>query len=349
VAAPGIVARVRAGASRRWRQVKERNYWLRHLLAAWERFRANNGGQYAAAITYFSFLALIPLILLAVSVAGFVLANNPEKLTELFDHISSSLPGDVGTTVKDAVNSAIRNRTSVGLVALAGILLTGLGWIGNLRLASNAVWGVQPAKRNAVMTKLVDLVALAGLGIGVLVSIGVTAGGTALAGTVLDAAGIDFTGAGTLTAVVGITLGVAGDMVIFAWLLIRLPRVSVPFPIVLRGALLAAIGFEVLKLIGTTYIAAVNRSPAAGAFGSVIGILVWLYLVARYLLFCMAWTATAVPPRVSDGPVVQAADRPPARRPVSVSPRAVATTLVGMGAALGAAATAWVATRGRRG
>jgi membrane protein len=352
VPAPGIVARIRADANARWHAISERTDWLRHVLVAWERFRANNGAQYAAAITYFSFLALIPLILLGVSVAGFVLANDPERLTELFDNISSSLPGDFGKTVKDAVNSAIRNRTSVGLVGLAGILLTGLGWIANLRSASNAVWGVQPAKRNVVMAKVVDVVALAGLGVGVLISIGVTAVGTALAGTILNAAGINFAGAGILTAVVGIALGVAGDMVIFAWLLIRLPRVRVPLPIVVRGALLAAVGFEVLKLVGTRYIASVNRSPAAGVFGSVIGILVWLYLVARYLLFCMAWTATAVPSRqetTTGDTLAPAAGQPLDRRPVAVSSATVVTTLVATGAALGAAATAWVATRARRG
>ena len=44
--------------------------WVRHLIAAWERLRVTNGNQYAAAITYFSFLAIFPLILLAVSIGA---------------------------------------------------------------------------------------------------------------------------------------------------------------------------------------------------------------------------------------------------------------------------------------
>ena len=50
---------------------------VRHLVAAWKRMSATNGNQYAAAITYFSFLALFPLLLLAVSIAGFVLHSHP--------------------------------------------------------------------------------------------------------------------------------------------------------------------------------------------------------------------------------------------------------------------------------
>jgi membrane protein len=345
------VARARSAASRRWREAREKHRWIGHVVDAWQRFQANRGGQYAAAITYFSFLALIPLILLAVSVAGFVLANDPARLHELFDHISSSLPGAFGTTVKNAVNSAIDNRTSVGMVALVGILLTGLGWIANLRSASNAVWGLTPPKRKFVVVKLRDLVVLVGLGIGALLSVGLTAGGTALAGKALDAVGIDFAGAGTLTAIIGIGLAVAGDTLIFAWLLVRLPKASAPRGTVLKGALLAAVGFEVLKLVGTVYIARVNTSPTAGIFGSVIGILVWMYLVARWVLFCVAWTATGVPatPRevyaaAALAGAVEATDVPPN---VAISPRAVAASLLGVGVAIGAATVGWLTARRR--
>ena len=61
------------------------------------------------------------------------------------------------------------------------MLLTGLGWIGNLRAAIDAVWGLgPPPKRNFVVAKVVNLLVLAGLGLGLLVSLGVTAVGTSL-------------------------------------------------------------------------------------------------------------------------------------------------------------------------
>ncbi len=353
----GIVSKARDGAGRRWRQAKERHYWLRHLVAAWGRFQSNNGGQYAAALTYFSFLALFPLILLGVSIVGFVLAGNAKREQDLFDKISSGLPGGFGDTVKQSVQTAIDHRTSVGIIALAGILLTGLGWVANLRAATNAVWGVQRPKRNIVMTKLLDLGVLVGLGVGVLVSVGLTTVGTALAGRILDAVDVHFVGAGTLAAVIGIALAIAGDVLIFGWLIVRLPRVTAPFGVVLRGALLAAIGFEVLKLIGTAYIANVTKSPTAGPFGSVVGILVWVYLVARYLLFCTAWTATAVAapvsPAASEAALAELVGtsngaRGAGRPTPGISPSAVASSLVGAGFAVGAAATAWIGHRLRR-
>jgi len=61
---------------------------------------------------------------------------------------------------------------------------------------------------------------------------------------------------------------------------------------VLKGAVFAAVGFGLLKVIGAFYAQRVSHSPTAGLFGNVIGILVWLNLVSRFLLFAAAWTAS---------------------------------------------------------
>ncbi len=121
------------------------------FAAAWRRLQATNGTLYAAAITFFSFLALFPMLLLAVAVLGFVLHGNPQTLHTLFDKISANVPGQVGTTLKDSINSAIDARAAVGLIGLAGVVLTGLGWIGNLRAALDAIWKRTPPKQNPIV------------------------------------------------------------------------------------------------------------------------------------------------------------------------------------------------------
>ena len=138
---PNVFSRVKSAASARWAALKERRPALQHIVDAWKLLQENNGNQYAAAITYFSFLALFPLILLAVSITGFVLHSHPAAQQSLFDHITANVPGDLGTTLKTSISTAIKARTSVGIVGLVGVLLTGLGWIGNLRAAIDAVWG----------------------------------------------------------------------------------------------------------------------------------------------------------------------------------------------------------------
>ena len=51
--------------------------WLDHLVRAAGRFQEQKGDYYAAGITYFSVLALIPIMMVAFAVAGFVLAGHP--------------------------------------------------------------------------------------------------------------------------------------------------------------------------------------------------------------------------------------------------------------------------------
>jgi membrane protein len=124
-----------------------------------------------------------------------------------------------------------------------------------------------------------------------------------------------------------------------------------------RATLLAAVGFEVLKLVGTFYIARVTRSPAGVVIGPVVGVLVWINLVSRYLLYCVAWAAvsqpgTALPERVEElltapvqGPPLPSgggafAGQPGRTARPGASPAAVAAGLLSAGAALGAGSLA---------
>ncbi|MCW2525604.1 MAG: yhjD 1, partial [Pseudonocardiales bacterium] len=127
-----------------WTSQRSRRDWLDHSVRAWTQLGQTNGSLLAGALTFFSFLALFPLILLAVAIAGFVFASNPSLEQDLFNKIAEQAPGKFGDTIKEAITTAIDAKTGVGLVALAGVLLTGLGWVNNLRQATEQVWGHKP-------------------------------------------------------------------------------------------------------------------------------------------------------------------------------------------------------------
>jgi membrane protein len=289
----GRFGRAKAAAGARWSRLKARRPWVRHAVAAWTRLQDSHGTLYAGAITYFSFLALFPLLLLALSITGFVLHSHPHALHTVFDKITTEIPGSFGRTIKSSLQTAINARAGAGIVGLLGLLLTGLGWIGNLRASVDAVWQHRPAKRNFLMTRVVNLGVLVGLGLGVLISLGLTAVGTSLTDQIVS--GLDLghvPGIHYLVKVVGFALAIGGDLLIFAWVLVRLPAADVPARIGWRAALLASVGFEILKIAGTFTIAHSASSPTAGPFAGLIAVLVWLQLVARWTLYCAAWTAT---------------------------------------------------------
>jgi membrane protein len=80
---------------------------------------------------------------------------------------------------------------------------------------------------------------------------------------------------------------------VFSWMIARLPREPVNFASSIRAALIAAIGFELFKLIASIYLKSVLHSPAGAAFGPVLGLMVFAYITARLLLYATAWAATS--------------------------------------------------------
>ncbi|MGI8667806.1 MAG: YhjD/YihY/BrkB family envelope integrity protein [Jatrophihabitans sp.] len=345
------LTQLKSRATARWTRLRAERPGVDHTASAYQHYTAQLGNQLAAAVTYFSFLALFPLVLLGVSVTAFVLAADPHLQNELLAHVSEQVPGSFGDTLQTAINTAIKQRAAVGIVGLVGVALTGLGWIDNLRNGIDTLWGFPLRKRKFLAKKLSDALVLFGLGLGVVISLGITAGGTAASHQLLHWIGADrLTGAGTVAAILALLLGITGSILIFGWVMIKLPDADVSRRTAFRASLLAAVGFEILKVVGTIYIARVTKSPAAAVIGPALGILVWINLVSRYLLFCVAWAATARDADTVADPVtapVAGPAMPPAPR-AGLSPAGVAAGLLSAGAALGAGSLAVLQSRRNR-
>lgn len=311
--------------------------WLDHLVRAGEAYTERHGNHYAAAITYFSVLSLFPLLMIAFAVAGFVLAGNDALLTEMKNGITEAVPSGLGDTINEVVDEAIESRGAVGVIGLLAALYSGLGWMSNLRDALTAQWGLEYRQRPFLKTTIKDLLALFGLGLALAVSFGLSAAGGGLGSWLLDLVGLDDDAwALFLLRVATIVLALAANWLVFLWVLSRLPREKVSARSAVRGAVAAAIGFEILKQVFTVYLETVTDSPSGQLFGPIIGLLLFSNLVSRFLLFITAWTATA-----TENIVVPPPAPPP---PVVISPRMVvrkgpsprsAVGLLGAGALLG--------------
>jgi membrane protein len=267
--------------------------WLDHLIRAAQRYQDNNGDHYAAAIAYFSVLALFPLLMIAFSVLGFVLFRNPDLIDLLKSKLIEAAPEDLGKPLAKVVDTAVKQRTAVGIIGLVGAAYSGLGWIGNLREALTAQWEQVHEKGNFVKAKAGDAFALVGLGTALVVSLGLTAAGTGFSGLVLRwlrLAGYGW--AHVLLAGITILLALFGNWLVFLWVISRLPREPVTLRSAARAAVIGAIGFEILKQAATLFLSSLSGSAGA-IFGPVIGLMVFAYLVSRFILFVTAWAATA--------------------------------------------------------
>src|SRR6188472_4095818 len=93
--------------------------WLGFPLAVAYKFGDDQGPYLAALIAYYGFLSLFPLLLLLVTVLGFVLQDNPHLQVELLDSALGQFPV-IGAQLRDNVHSL--KGSGAGLAV--GILLT---------------------------------------------------------------------------------------------------------------------------------------------------------------------------------------------------------------------------------
>jgi len=324
---------------------------VKHLIRAVTRYGDRLGSQFAGAMTYFSFLSLVPILMVGFAVAGIVLANNESLLILLEDQITEILGTELAAKITPLIQDVVDNPLSIGIPGLLIALYSGIGWMGNLRKATRAIWRPEFEENkakvdNIFIATLKDLGSLAGLGVAIVVSLGLSTFGEKFAKQILEwLERGDQPWLGQVVTVITLVIAMAADVLIFMWVYTMLPGKELRSPLKarLRGSILAAVGFEILKyavIVLLPGIATTSRTVAI--FGSVIGLLFFFNLVAQLVLFVAAWIATAEGgPELDDDPLEEVPEATVVVRK-DVSPSRVAA-LVGVGAAVG-----WGAARRRR-
>lgn len=277
-------------------RLRARYGWLDHVIRAYRRFDDRNGGFFAAGLTYYTIFALFPLLMVGFAAFGFALARRPELLKTIDDHVRSQVTGALGDQLLDLMNTAIAARASVGVIGLATALWAGLGWISHLRQALTEMWWDERIESPGfVRNKFSDLLAMLGTFAVIMATVGLTTiGHDAPLAALLKWLGIpQLVVFDWFFWLLSIVISTAVSWLLFAWMIARLPREKVSLSDSMRAALIAAVGFEVFKQVGSLYLRAVLRSPAGATFGPVLGLMVFAYITSYLVLFCTAWAATA--------------------------------------------------------
>ncbi|WIM71435.1 YhjD/YihY/BrkB family envelope integrity protein [Corynebacterium suedekumii] len=333
-------------------KVRDKSEFVDHLMRMQDRYTSMGGNQYSAGITYFSVLAIFPILMLVVAAAAAVLANRPELLTQLQEQIAESVSGEMGTLINDILATAIEQRGAVAGIGALTTLWSGLGWMNNLRYGVSKMWKVDPtAVGNFVKNKAADLLGLIGLIIAFIIAFSVTAiGNSGLTTSLLDLIGLgDVPGIRFITAIIAILVGVLANFLVMAWMVFYLPRTKVPRRPGLQAAFIGAMAFEVIKQLGSLFFSNALSNPAGATFGPIIGLMVVFYLVWRVVMYISAWAATDE----ESLRMAQAPSPEPAiirvRQEINHAPDARTTgAAVGVGAALGAAGAGLIALLTRK-
>ncbi|MGC4985581.1 MULTISPECIES: YihY/virulence factor BrkB family protein [unclassified Streptomyces] len=267
--------------------------WVVRLMAthAWrsyERLDRVKWTRLAAAMTFISFVALFPLLTVAAAIGAATLSTQQQK--DLQDKLAEQVPG-----ISDQldINGLVQNAGTIGLVAGALLLVTGIGWVGSMRECLRAVWELPDSEENPLLRKLKDGGVLVGLGGAVLLTIVVSTLASTAMGWSARHLGIDENGWGsTLLQGVAFAVAVLADFLVLLYVLTLLPGVEPPRRRLIVAALIGAVGFELLKLLLSGYMRGVASKSMYGAFGVPIALLLWINFTSKLLLYSSAWTAT---------------------------------------------------------
>jgi membrane protein len=288
--------------------------WAAHLVRTSERFSSRMGAQFGAAITYFSILGVIPVLMLGFSIAGFVLTiSRPDLLDPLATAIADAL-GSADPATRDrilsVIQSALRTFTAIGIVGVASALYSGAGWMANLRNAVRAQWrqdfDLRDTAGNIVTRTLLNLVELLGVVVAVVLTFVLTSLSAALTDDVLNWLGVSHIGwLSPVLRLIPVIVSIGAGWLLFLYLYAVLPETRVPWKIVRQGALIGAIGLAILQYLTSFLVAQFSNSPAALIFGPVIALMLFFNFFARLILLVAAWIATANPETAADEAVVK--------------------------------------------
>jgi membrane protein len=251
----------------RWAKSKNLHV-MRTAIRVQRRYGELNGNYMASAVTLSSFLSIFPLLLFAVAVLGFFAAGSPDLAGSVVDRLG--LTGDAAKAVVDTIRVAENSRRTASVIGVVGLLWSGLGLVAALQYAINTSWQVTG---QGWKDKLKGLAWLGGASLLFLGSFAVSAA-------------LNFLPAwlSPLSILVGLGLNLA----LWLWTLRQLSnRRDVGWKALLPGAVVGAVGFEALKLIGSIYVPRLVASSSAlyGSLGVVFAILAWLLFFGRLIVY----------------------------------------------------------------
>ncbi|MEA2842603.1 MAG: rane protein [Actinomycetota bacterium] len=241
--------------------------WLRVALAVQQRYGELNGNYLASAVTLSAFMSLFPLLLVAGSIVGFIASGKPDIGNQVIENLG--LTGAAADTVRQMIATAESSRQAASIIGLGGLLWTGLGLVSAMQYAVNVPWQI---KGRGVKDKLSALLWLAGFGPLFLATFGLGAALNYIPGFLSP---------------LGVLLGLGLNTAMWLWTMKVMLHRKVGWRALLPGAILGAVGLELLKLVGAIYVPRLVASASAlyGSLGVVFAILAWLLFFGRLLVY----------------------------------------------------------------
>lgn len=244
-----------------------------------KKFGDDGGGHLAALMTYYGFLSLFPLLIVATAFAQIVSQGNVELKDKIINGVMSYFPA-----IGDSLAASLQTPSRSGVAVFIGLIIAFYGARGiaaAVRHALHIVWAVPRKERGGFPGSLLH-------GLGMVVFAGT--------GFIISAVVSGYAASSSSPALLRFLFGLVGFLVLFFvfWGVftygssgLKRPRANVP------GALMAAFGLQILQAVGGYLITSqLHRFDGLNAqFAIVLALFFWIYLQAQVFLFSLEFNA----------------------------------------------------------
>jgi YihY family inner membrane protein len=276
---------------------QQRHGPLAFLFAVIKKFGDDRGSTLGALLAYYGFLAVFPLLLLLVTILGFVLGHHPRLEQSLLHTALVDFP-ILGNQLGQNIHP-LRGSGAGLVVGLLGLIWGSLGVAQAAQHAMAELWNIPGVIRPNFVKRITR-----GLGLFVVLGVGVAA--------TQILTGVSFTGSGGAVervagglASVGLNIGLY--LLAFRVLTVREVETNCLVP----GAVVGGVGWSILQTIGAYLVSHQLRhaSQVYGYFASVIGLISWLSIGAQLSLYAAElnvvlarklWPRSIVQPPLTD-------------------------------------------------
>ena len=265
---------------------------------AGDAWMADKAPRLGAAISYYTVFSLAPLLLISITVSGFVVGGDAAR-QGIIDAMGGLVGQDGGKAIEAMIDSAASNKSGGVVASAIGLVMLLFGASGvfiELQDALNTVWDVEAKPSDGVVgfirVRLLSFAMVLGIGFLLLVSMVLTA--------VLAAVGNwmsqSLPGGVAIWQVINMAVSLVVTTGLFAMIFKFVPDVKIAWRDVAVGAAVTAVLFTLGKFLIGVYLGTSGTANVFGAAGSLVIVFIWVYYSAQIVLFgaefTQAWANT---------------------------------------------------------
>ncbi len=255
--------------------------WLRETFL--HTFYRDNCSLMAAAISFYAILSFIPLFLVFISAAGFVLHASEQALASVTILLVKTFPASTADVFK-ILTDLMQRKTVFGMIGLAGLIWAASRIFSAVENSMNIVWKVKKG-RAYWHSKFLSLLLVP---ISVLImfsSIAFTAFYTVAKDLTIPLIGLKVSEATFMSKVFAILFPLVLGFILFFLIYKIIPYRKINTRAALIGAVCSSVMWEAAKLLFDIYIKNyAHYQRIYGSFGTVVVMFFWIYYSAFIIL-----------------------------------------------------------------